>query len=55
MANLAAVLWQQGDRSEAYALQHHVVEMHRLMRGDGDQAAPAAAAVLEMMQRDTGL
>ena len=55
MGNLAAVLWQQGDRGEAYALQEHVVEMQRRARGDGDEATLAAAQVLETMERDTGL
>ena len=36
MANLAALLWQQGDQEEAYALQQYVVELHRRMRGDDE-------------------
>ena len=43
MGNLAAVLWQQGDRDEAYALQQHVVGLQRRVRGDGDRATRAAA------------
>jgi eukaryotic-like serine/threonine-protein kinase len=54
MGNLASILWQQGDRGEAQALQQHVVEIHRRLRGDGDQATRAAAEVLEMMERDAG-
>ena len=45
MANLAAVLWQQGDQDEAYALQQHVVEVHRGIRSD-DEVTRAAAEVL---------
>ena len=29
MSNLASILWQHGDRSEAYALQQHVVDLTR--------------------------
>jgi hypothetical protein len=54
MGNLAAILWQQGDRDEAYALQQHVAETLRRVRGDGDQATGAAAQVLEMMEQDAG-
>jgi hypothetical protein len=54
MSNLAAILWQEGDRAEAYALQQQVAEMQRRVRGDSDSATQAAKAVLEMMERDTG-
>ena len=54
MGNLAAVLWQEGERAEAYELQRQVVELRR-RTGDGtDQTALLAAAVLDMMERDTG-
>jgi hypothetical protein len=55
MSNLAAVLWQQGDRDEAYALQQHVVDLRCRERGDADPATRAALAVLEMMERDSAL
>jgi len=54
MSNLAAVLWQEGERAEAYALQQQVVEMRRRERGGDDEATRAAAAVLETMERDPG-
>jgi hypothetical protein len=54
MSNLAAVLWQEGERAEAYALQQQVVEMRRRERGEDDEATRAAAAVIEMMERDPG-
>jgi hypothetical protein len=54
MSNLAAVLWQEGDRAEAYALQQQVVEMRGREWGEDDEATRAAAAVLEMMERDPG-
>jgi hypothetical protein len=54
MGNLATVLWQQGDRDEAYALQQYVVDLQRRARGDGDPATCAAVEVLEMMERDPG-
>jgi len=54
MGNLAAILWQQGERGEACALQQHVVGILRRVRGDGDQTTFAAAQVLEMMERDAG-
>ena len=52
MGNLAAVLWQGGERGDAYWLQHQIVDSHRRARGDGDPATRAALAVLEAMQRD---
>jgi len=52
MGNLAGILWQQGDQGEAYALQQHVVETLRRVRGDWDQVTIAAAQVLGMMERD---
>ena len=54
MSNLAAVLWQEGDRAEAYALQQQVVEMRRRIQGEDDPVTRAAAAVVEMMERDPG-
>jgi hypothetical protein len=54
MSNLASILWQQGDRSEAYALQQHVVDMRRRVNGEADQATCAAAEVLGVMERDAG-
>jgi hypothetical protein len=54
MSNLAAVLWQEGDRAEAYALQQQVVEMRSRLQGEDDPATRAAAAVLAMMERDAG-
>jgi len=54
MGNLAAILWQEGDRAEAYALQQHVVEMQRRTRGGDDQATRTTTAVLEIMERDSG-
>jgi hypothetical protein len=55
MGNLASVLWQHGERAEAYALQQHVVDMQRRVNGDSDPATLAAAGVLEIMERDAGL
>jgi len=52
MSNLASILWQHGDRSEAYALQQHVVDLRRRVNGDADPATRAAAEVLEIMERD---
>ncbi len=54
MSNLAAILWQEGDRAEAYALQQQVVEMRSRLQGEDDPATRAAAAVLEMMERGAG-
>jgi hypothetical protein len=54
MSNLVAILWQEGDRAEAYALQQQVVEIQRGERGEDDEATRAAAAVIEMMERDPG-
>jgi hypothetical protein len=54
MGNLAAVLWQQRDRDEAYALQQHVVDLRLNVSGDRDLATRAAVEVLEMMERDPG-
>jgi hypothetical protein len=54
MSNLAAVLWQEGERAEAYALQQLVVESWRRERGEDDETARAAAAVLDIMERDPG-
>src|SRR5205823_1478535 len=54
MGNLAAVLWQQDDRDEAYALQQYVVDLQRRVRGADDPATCAAAEVLEVMESDTG-
>ena len=54
MGNLAAILWQEGDLAEAYELQRQVVELHRRIHGDTDQATLIAAAMLETMERDTG-
>jgi tetratricopeptide repeat protein len=54
MSNLAAILWQEGDREEAYALQQQVIEMQRSVRGDSDEATLAAMAVLETMERGAG-
>jgi hypothetical protein len=54
MGNLAGILWQGGDHAEAYELQRQVVELHGRVHGADDRAARAAAAVLEMMERDSG-
>ena len=43
MGNLAAILWQEGDRAEAYALQQQVVEMQRRLRGEDDPATRAGS------------
>ena len=51
LGNLAAILWQFGERGEAYWLQCHVVETRRRARGD-EPATLAAAAVLDAMHRD---
>jgi len=51
MGNLAAVLWNDGERGEAYWLQHAIVETQRRVRGGDDPATRAAVAVLEAMQR----
>jgi len=53
-AHLAAILWQEGDRAEAYALQQQVLEMRSRLQGEDDPATRAAAVVLEMMERDDG-
>jgi hypothetical protein len=52
MGNLAAILWQDGERAEAYWLQHQIVETQHRARGGDDPLTRAAAAVLETMQRD---
>ena len=52
LANLAALLWQHGDRSEAYWLQQQVVESRRQAFGEKDAGTRAAIAVLEAMHRD---
>ena len=52
-ANLAAVLWRQGDQEEAYALQQHVVELHRRAHGESE-LTQAAAEILAAMERGTG-
>jgi hypothetical protein len=54
MGNLAAILWQGGDRAEAYALQEQVLELRRVAQGEDDPATRAAAAALDMMERDPG-
>ena len=53
MGNLAGVLWQGGDWAEAYEMQREVVELRRRLHGDADERTQTAAAVLEMMERDT--
>jgi ATP/maltotriose-dependent transcriptional regulator MalT len=53
MGNLAGLLWQEGDQAEAYELQRQVVELHRRLNA-GNPAAQTAAAILEMMERDSG-
>jgi len=52
LANLAALLWQHGDRSEAYWLQQQVVESRRQAFGEEDAGTRVAIAVLEAMHRD---
>jgi hypothetical protein len=52
MGNLAAMLWQDGDRAEAYALQQQVVEFQARLHGENNDATRAAAAVLASMERD---
>ena len=52
MGNLAAVLWQEGERAEAYALQQQVVELQRRALGEDNPATRGASAVLEMMERE---
>jgi hypothetical protein len=54
MSNLAAILWLEGDRAEAYALQQQAFEMRRRAQGEDDPATRAAAATLEIMERDDG-
>ena len=54
MGNLAAVLWQIGEREEAYWLQQQVVETRRRVYGAGDPATRAAVAAFDIMQRDIG-
>jgi hypothetical protein len=51
MGNLAALLWQEGERDEAYWLQHQVVETRRRIAGDDDPATRDAQAVLDAMMR----
>ena len=53
MGNLAAILWQMGERDEAYWLQQQVVETRRRVSGDEDHATRAAIAALDIMQRDS--
>ena len=55
MGNLAAILWQMGERDEAYWLQQQVVETRRRVSGDEDQATRAAIAAFAVMQRDSGV
>ena len=52
MGNLAATLWQFGERGEAYWLQRQLVETQRNAHGPDDPATRAAAAVLAAMHRD---
>jgi len=54
MGNLAAILWQIGERDEAYWLQQQVVETRRRVHGDNDPATRAAMAAFDTMQRDSG-
>src|SRR5204862_7243775 len=54
MGNLAAMLWQIGERDEAYWLQQQVVDTCRRVQGDADPATRAAVAAFEIMQRDAG-
>jgi len=55
MGNLAALLWQGGEREEAFAVQEHVAGALRRTRGDADPAAQTARAVLDSMLREAGL
>ena len=48
---LAAILWQFGERGEAYWLQRQLVETRRRAQPD-DPATRAAIAVLEAMHKD---
>ena len=52
VGNLAAILWQFGERGEAYWLQAQLVEAQRRVRGEDDPATRAALAVLAAMQHD---
>jgi len=52
IGNLAAILWQYGERAEAYWLQAQLVETQRRVRGEDDPATRAALAVLAAMQHD---
>jgi hypothetical protein len=54
MGNLAAVLWQIGERDEAYWLQQHVVDTRRRVFGDDDPTTRAAIAAFEAIQRTSG-
>ena len=54
MGNLASVLWQMGERDEAYWLQQQVADTQRRLHGDNDRASRAALAALQAMQKDAG-
>ena len=52
IGNLAAILWQFGERGEAYWLQAQLVETQRRLRGEDDPSTRTALAVLAAMQHD---
>jgi len=54
MANLAALLWQEGERDKGFALQEQVAAALRRTRGAGDQAAGDAQAILDSMLKEAG-
>jgi hypothetical protein len=54
MGNLAGLLWQEGERDEAFSLQEQVAEALRRTRGADDPAARNAQAALDSMLREAG-
>jgi hypothetical protein len=52
VGNLAALLWQSGEREEAYALQDEVAASLSRSRPADDPAVQRAQAVLDLMLRE---
>jgi Tetratricopeptide repeat len=52
MANLAALLWQCGERDDAFVLQERVFDALHRTRGTDDPATRDARAVLDSMLRE---
>lgn len=55
MGSLAALMWQQGEREDAFGLAEHVAERLCRTRGADDPAARNAKAVRDAMLGDSGV